>query len=72
VRLGARVSRLERSRSADGPCPECGHGSGEPPKFIVSFGDEPVERPDRCPRCGRPRLVVFRLTYYDPKEPDAP
>ena len=70
MRLGARVSRLERTRMADGPCPECGHGSGEPPKFIVSIGDEPYEQPDPCPRCGQPRLVVIKLTYGDPKEPE--
>lgn len=72
MRLGARVSRLERSRPTEQGCPECGHGSGLPPKFVVRFGDGPGEGPDPCPQCGRPRSVVFKLRFDGPKEPDAP
>ena len=66
MRLPARLARLERAAAAvptGVPCAGCG-GTGEPMGRIclrVQWSDEPADRPDRCPACGR--LLRVRIEF---------
>ena len=66
MRLGARVSRLERWRPAQQGCPACGDVSEWPLKLVLSETDE---EPKSCPLCGRSLSLVLRLTLDERAEP---
>ncbi len=52
-------------------CAACGYAPGLPVKMTVTFrGDDPVERPDVCPECGR-RLII-RLSFADRRDVGGP
>ena len=73
MNLKKRLQALERAvvPPDDGRCEACGYAPGLPVKMKVTFrGDDPVERPDVCPECGR-RLII-RLSFADRRDVGGP
>jgi predicted nucleic acid-binding Zn-ribbon protein len=70
MNLKRRLRTLERVvvPPDDDCCEACGYEPGSRLEFTVSFGDEPDERPDVCPECGR--VLVFRLEFDSPRGVD--
>ncbi len=62
MRFDRRLARLERDAADAEPrptCPECGcrRGSGQPQQIRVVWEEEEDPGPERCPGCGRVRVV---------------
>ncbi len=66
MNLKKRLQALERAvvPPDDDRCEVCGYAPGLPVKLKMTFrGDDPVERPDFCPDCGR--QLIIRLSFAD-------
>jgi hypothetical protein len=60
--LKRRLKRLEEGTGQAESCPECGHASGEPIEYDVTWIDDggKLEEPQFCQTCGEQLVYVVR------------